>query len=156
MFYGKSTLGGYLLSNFIYTYILDILQAMNDREEWRERVRDIFAGGTTWWWWWNILSSTERLFRWITTLQCVETRKMVPAEIKTRLTLRQSDISSLIYRQSQRKRRDFLGIYSYVSYRLPVCSVHEKSFAFTGMWQPTITRSSAQATVRSVYIVIHR
>ena len=26
--------------------------AMNDREEWREKVRDIVAGGTTWWWWW--------------------------------------------------------------------------------------------------------
>ena len=25
---------------------------INDREEWRERVRDIRAGGTTWWWWW--------------------------------------------------------------------------------------------------------
>ena len=28
-------------------------EAMNDREKWRERVRDIRAGGTTWWgWWW--------------------------------------------------------------------------------------------------------
>ena len=27
-------------------------KAMNDREEWRERVRDIRAGGTIWWWWW--------------------------------------------------------------------------------------------------------
>ena len=26
-------------------------EAMNDREKWRERVRDIRAGGTTWWWW---------------------------------------------------------------------------------------------------------
>ena len=25
--------------------------AMNDREEWRERVSDILAGGSTWWWW---------------------------------------------------------------------------------------------------------
>ena len=24
----------------------------NDREKWRERVRDIRASGTTWWWWW--------------------------------------------------------------------------------------------------------
>ena len=30
----------------------DIPEAMNDRKEWRERVRDIRAGGTTWWWWW--------------------------------------------------------------------------------------------------------
>ena len=31
----------------------DLPEAMNDREKWRERVRDICAGGTTWWWWWN-------------------------------------------------------------------------------------------------------
>ena len=30
----------------------DLLEAMNDREKWQERVRDIRTGGTTWWWWW--------------------------------------------------------------------------------------------------------
>ena len=30
----------------------DLPEATNDRKEWRERVRDIRAGGTTWWWWW--------------------------------------------------------------------------------------------------------
>ena len=30
----------------------DLPEAMSDREKWRERVRDIHAGGTTWWWWW--------------------------------------------------------------------------------------------------------
>ena len=30
----------------------DLPKAMNDREKWRERARDIHAGGTTWWWWW--------------------------------------------------------------------------------------------------------
>ena len=37
----------------------DLLEAMNDREKWRQRVRDICAGGTTrwwWWWWWYIYS----------------------------------------------------------------------------------------------------
>ena len=29
----------------------DLPEAMNDREKWRERARDICAGGTTWWWW---------------------------------------------------------------------------------------------------------
>ena len=29
----------------------DLPEAMNDREKWRERVRDIRAGSTTWWWW---------------------------------------------------------------------------------------------------------
>ena len=30
----------------------DLPDAMNDRENWRERVRDIRASGTRWWWWW--------------------------------------------------------------------------------------------------------
>ena len=29
----------------------DLPEAMNDREKWRESVRDICARGTTWWWW---------------------------------------------------------------------------------------------------------
>ena len=29
----------------------DLPEAMNDREKWRERVRDICATSTTWWWW---------------------------------------------------------------------------------------------------------
>ena len=29
----------------------DLPEAMNNREKWRERVRDIRAGGTTWWGW---------------------------------------------------------------------------------------------------------
>ena len=32
----------------------DLPRAMNDREEWRERVRDIRAASTIWWWWWVI------------------------------------------------------------------------------------------------------
>ena len=28
----------------------DLPKALSDREKWRERVRDICAGGTTWWW----------------------------------------------------------------------------------------------------------
>ena len=30
----------------------DLPEAMNIREKWRERVRDIRATSTTWWWWW--------------------------------------------------------------------------------------------------------
>ena len=33
----------------------DLTEAMNDREKWRERVRDIRATSTTWWWWWCLL-----------------------------------------------------------------------------------------------------
>ena len=32
----------------------DLPRAMKDREEWRERVRDIRATSTRWWWWWYI------------------------------------------------------------------------------------------------------
>ena len=31
----------------------DLPEAINDREKWRERVRDIRATSTTWWWWWH-------------------------------------------------------------------------------------------------------
>ena len=30
----------------------DLPEAMDDRERWRERVKDIRADGVTWWWWW--------------------------------------------------------------------------------------------------------
>ena len=30
----------------------DLPEAMNDRETWKERVRNIRASRTTWWWWW--------------------------------------------------------------------------------------------------------
>ena len=42
----------------------DLPEAMNDREKWRERVRDIRAGGATWWWWW-----------WIITYNCLNSLK---------------------------------------------------------------------------------
>ena len=34
----------------------DLPEAMNDREKWRERVREIPAGGTTWWWWYTLIN----------------------------------------------------------------------------------------------------
>ena len=30
----------------------DLPEAMDDRDVWRERVREIRADGSTWWWWW--------------------------------------------------------------------------------------------------------
>ena len=35
----------------------DLPEAMNDREKWRERVRDICATSTTWWWWYYWLNT---------------------------------------------------------------------------------------------------
>ena len=39
----------------------DLPEAMNDREKWRETVRDIRASGTTWWWWMSWSLSTEKM-----------------------------------------------------------------------------------------------
>ena len=45
----------------------DLPEAMNDRENWRERVRDIRACGTTWWWWWYVF--TQLLYDWHDAIQ---------------------------------------------------------------------------------------
>ena len=37
----------------------DLPRAMNDREEWRKRVRDIRAASTIWWWWWLQLPTSK-------------------------------------------------------------------------------------------------
>ena len=44
----------------------DLPRAMNNREEWRERVRDIHADSTIWWWWWYIgdTISFQTFFLW--------------------------------------------------------------------------------------------
>ena len=41
----------------------DLPEAMNDREKWRERVRDIRASGTAWWWWWWLFWLRQFLWR---------------------------------------------------------------------------------------------
>ena len=38
-----------------------LLDAINNREKWRERVKDIRANGTTWWWWWYALRFLDLL-----------------------------------------------------------------------------------------------
>ena len=42
----------------------DLPEAMNDREKWREMVKDIRAGGTTWWWWWWWTELFEKELFW--------------------------------------------------------------------------------------------
>ena len=42
----------------------DLPEAMNDREKWWERVRDICATSMTWWWWWcNLLVWRDLAFK---------------------------------------------------------------------------------------------
>ena len=61
-----------------------------------------------------IYSSTERLFRCITTLHCVYTRQMLQAEIETWFTFRLTGILPQSYRHSLGKWRNFLRIYFYI------------------------------------------
>ena len=51
----------------------DLPEAMNDREKWRERVRDTRAGGTTWWWWWWLPYNSNNL----TSVVCLLTPKWI-------------------------------------------------------------------------------
>ena len=44
----------------------DLPEAMNNREKWRERVRDIYASGTTWWWWWMMIYIFTKKKSWLT------------------------------------------------------------------------------------------
>ena len=41
----------------------DLPEAMNDREKWREIIKDIRAGGTTWWWSYCYLMKSAFLLR---------------------------------------------------------------------------------------------
>ena len=44
----------------------DLPRAMNDREEWRERVRDIRATSAIWWWWWWTPTGGQEIwFKWV-------------------------------------------------------------------------------------------
>ena len=40
----------------------DLPEAMNNRERWRERVKDICACGTTWWWWWWLSNARSSFY----------------------------------------------------------------------------------------------
>ena len=44
----------------------DLPEAMNDREKWRETVRDIRADGATWWWWWHCQTNVSKTHKVIT------------------------------------------------------------------------------------------
>ena len=48
----------------------DLPRAMNDREEWRERIRDIRATSVTWWWWWWFTKTSSRKQE-VTQSQCL-------------------------------------------------------------------------------------
>ena len=66
----------------------DLPGAMNDREKWRERVRDIRATSTTWWWWWWFTSSN----RIITSLK--QQKTFVVWKVKPQLITKQKPDAS--------------------------------------------------------------
>ena len=58
----------------------DLPEAMNDREKWRERVRDIRATSTTWWWWWWFLICLLYVLR--TSRDLIEENSLIKKEKK--------------------------------------------------------------------------
>ena len=62
----------------------DLPRAMNDREEWRERVRDIRATSTTWWWWWfRVCVFSILLLRLFRLILSSKQMKIVPSAANT-------------------------------------------------------------------------
>ena len=59
----------------------DLPRAMNDREEWWERVRDIRATSAIWWWWWWRLPRT-----WLTWKEKVRKLSIIHRSQKTNIT----------------------------------------------------------------------
>ena len=49
----------------------DLPRAMNDREEWRERVKDIRATSATWWWWCVCGGVCIHILVWHATFWCI-------------------------------------------------------------------------------------
>ena len=90
----------------------DLPEAMNDREKWRESVRDIRAGGATWWWWYIYIYI---VIHW-QTVSCFKPRS------KSVRYLTPAPPSPL-----HKWRNFFTYIYLHICYRLPECSIHEKS-----------------------------
>ena len=58
----------------------DLPEAMNDREKWWERVRDIRASGMTWWWWCMCL-----IIKWTKILQLVHNFFMLNFQNMTKI-----------------------------------------------------------------------
>ena len=70
----------------------DLPETMDNMDGGRERVKEVRVVITSWWCIYTyILSSKDRLFLCITSLQCDSTREMFQAGIETSLTLRQTD-----------------------------------------------------------------
>ena len=69
----------------------DLPEAMNNREMWRERVRDIHACGTRCWWWWPFRVEMSPVWlKHIYSVLCALTLRLMPAAARSRLYSRVS------------------------------------------------------------------
>ena len=58
----------------------DLPRAMNDREEWRERVWDIRATSAIWWWWWYVLQTSSYLsVEVVLYADCISAKEYTPS-----------------------------------------------------------------------------
>ena len=90
----------------------DLPRAMNDREEWRERVRDIRTTSAIWWWWWWLLP----------TYTCFTSAWIISSELTTCLTkISLLQISGKKGSISNVRRRLYKGVlYGRISVRKPL------------------------------------
>ena len=97
----------------------DLPEAMNDREKWRERVRDIRAGGITWWWWHSIDSyqSTVSLSLSLSLSLCSHTHTHTYIYIYT------NPLNDLDATQGQFIKWNFMSLKSKFSFFLTGCHI---------------------------------
>ena len=65
----------------------DLPRAMNDREEWRERVRDIRATSTIWWWFYPYILSIYFLILIRESYLLVKAQLLIRSKVASNLTL---------------------------------------------------------------------
>ena len=102
----------------------DLPRAMNDREEWRERVRDIRATSAIWWWWWwwwwyiymlndywDLNSFEEPCFTWVATIASFAI-KLNPTGVRSIYCHPQADcfVVSQLFSVARRARFSKLGL----------------------------------------------
>ena len=114
----------------------DLPEAMNDREKWRERVRDIRVSMMMMM---MMVIYIHRLSLYHNSSVWLDMRS-APIGIKSHLTQRQVDDITVHQHANQRQLGNFAHMYqlSFVyilRYRLPKWSIREKSFAFL-VWKP--------------------
>ena len=61
----------------------DLPRAMNDREEWRERVRDIRATSAIWWWYWDRIWNADCLIEELNSFYRVRFQRLWPLHLPT-------------------------------------------------------------------------